>query len=87
MFGLLPGAVVGGLAACLGLGEVAQREQRARQLALAQVRQEVGLVLDGVRGQRQPGLVPLVLLLLLLALLLLLLLLLLHSNAGQTSEA
>lgn len=52
------------LAPCLRLGEVAQREQRARQLALAQVRQEVGLVLDGIGGQRQPYLLLLSLLLL-----------------------
>ncbi len=53
------------LAPCLRLGEVAQREQRARQLALAEVRQEVRLVFDGIRGQRQPHLLLSLLLLLL----------------------
>ncbi len=56
----------------LWLGEVAQREQRARQLPLAQVRQKVRLILDCIRRECQPHILLLSAVLLLLLLLLLL---------------
>ena len=46
---------LGGHAAHLALGEIAEREHDVAQLVIADLGQEVGLVLDGVGGRAEPA--------------------------------